>query len=209
MSPAIWRPRFFRKRSASVSGAGVQPLRPGGPLLSGFGRRISGCRRATQKRVLGPVPSMGADALGAAFACGDWRAHRKVPSQTPEYTSSVGYGPEARGRRNGRWSPDGRPKRLRAGEQAAAAAAVTQPLLPCALFWETAATPGLYSGPCLTASLRRHVQLRPVARRLSPLSAGDQLRGGSRHLPPIWPRPAPPPPLPMVPEALGGGAVHL
>ena len=149
-SALSWRPGAFRGRSAGVCGAGVGPRRTEGPLCSGFGRRISGCRRATQKRVLGPVPSMGADALGAAFACGDWRAHRKVPSQTPEYTSSVGYGPEARGRRNGRWSPDGRPKRLRAGEQAAAAAAVTQPLLPCALFWETAATPGLYSGPCVT-----------------------------------------------------------
>lgn len=132
-SLAIWRSRVFRGRSTTVCGAGVQSLRPEGPLCSGFGRRISGCRTGTRKRVLGPVPSMGADALGAAFACGDWRAHRKVPSQTPEYKSSARYGPEARGRRNGRWSPDGRPKRLRA-EQAVAAAAVTQPLLPCALF---------------------------------------------------------------------------
>ena len=133
-SALSWRPGAFRGRSAGVCGAGVGPRRTEGPLCSGFGRRISGCRTGTQMTVVGPATFMGAGAPGAAFACGDWRAHRKVPSQIREYVSSARYRPEARGRRNGRWSPDGRPKRLRAGEQAAAAAAVTQPLLPCALF---------------------------------------------------------------------------
>lgn len=71
------------------------------------------------------------------------------------------------------------------------------------LSWETAAAPGLYTSPVRpTASLRRHVHPRPIARLLSPLRAAGQLRGASRLLPPVRPRPA----LRVVPEALGGGA---
>lgn len=69
--------------------------------------------------------------------------------------------------------------------------------------WETAAAPSLYTRPVRpAASLRRHVHPRPIARRLSPLRAAGQLRGASRLLPPVRPRPA----LRVVPEDLGGGA---
>ena len=53
--------------------------------------------------------------------------------------------PEDRGRKNGRWSPEGRPKRRRGGEAEAAAAAAKPPSRLSALFCETAAAPGLYT----------------------------------------------------------------